>query len=785
MVLFVSSCWVLIRSSLFFLTSLITTYFFRFQIENSSKKDDSNCDGPQQKENQIVLATNELNSDDSENDEFGQNEISTSNFSFKFQFQSSDDIIRSIEKSELSISEGNNYHFFSEKDYTGFIEEPKVLCLSVKEAYVNSESSIHSNKETPPNSKLADRFLLEGGFEQFKQEKSVVHEKQLNCSDLDFFTREEKPEKLEVVVFSEDQLGKKDVSGEIKFLSEKDFIGSDSEQESISFSDIYSVKNQIIDSSSDSFLSEGEFIEFELKSEAQNYSENQMGMDFNEEIQNSKESHLQNSGNSDTESVNVSDDESSQINYSDLSDEFLSEHDFKRSKWELEDTDEEETEPIKDTKKSEKTHLEDPSILHKEYINFTNRPSSIQTNDSCNSEHESEDTDRQKSDDSNRLESLWEHQDLIEQLRLELKKVRATGLPTIFEESESPKIIDDLKPWKFEDKFLKEDPVGEMQKFYNSYRERMRKFDILNYQKMYAIGFLQLKDPFQPEIWRKISIPAITSLLSHNLWLGKRRKSDTDPSEKFVKELLSDLETVYVGQACLTWEILEWQYRKAKEVPESDPRGHRRQYNQVAGELQQFQVLAQRFLENEPFQGPRVQNYVKSRCVLRNLLQVPAIREDCLKDKKEGRRKGDNATTSEMLVQLLEESMRIFWEFIKADKDETSVILKGFLGTQPDFQDPADSELFIDIRASLQMKEKRLKDLVRSGNCLVKRFQKQQDRTDQALFFSQVDMKLVSRVLRMSRITSDQLLWCHKKLNRITLTDRKLHREPSFLLFPC
>ncbi|XP_077250034.1 uncharacterized protein LOC143889640 isoform X2 [Tasmannia lanceolata] len=646
MVLFVSSCWVLIRSSLFFLTSLITTYFFRFQIENSSKKDDSNCDGPQQKENQIVLATNELNSDDSENDEFGQNEISTSNFSFKFQFQSSDDIIRSIEKSELSISEGNNYHFFSEKDYTGFIEEPKVLCLSVKEAYVNSESSIHSNKETPPNSKLADRFLLEGGFEQFKQEKSVVHEKQLNCSDLDFFTREEKPEKLEVVVFSEDQLGKKDVSGEIKFLSEKDFIGSDSEQESISFSDIYSVKNQIIDSSSDSFLSEGEFIEFELKSEAQNYSENQMGMDFNEEIQNSKESHLQNSGNSDTESVNVSDDESSQINYSDLSDEFLSEHDFKRSKWELEDTDEEETEPIKDTKKSEKTHLEDPSILHKEYINFTNRPSSIQTNDSCNSEHESEDTDRQKSDDSNRLESLWEHQDLIEQLRLELKKVRATGLPTIFEESESPKIIDDLKPWKFEDKFLKEDPVGEMQKFYNSYRERMRKFDILNYQKMYAI-------------------------------------------------------------------------------------------------------------------------------------------EDCLKDKKEGRRKGDNATTSEMLVQLLEESMRIFWEFIKADKDETSVILKGFLGTQPDFQDPADSELFIDIRASLQMKEKRLKDLVRSGNCLVKRFQKQQDRTDQALFFSQVDMKLVSRVLRMSRITSDQLLWCHKKLNRITLTDRKLHREPSFLLFPC
>lgn len=88
---------------------------------------------------------------------------------------------------------------------------------------------------------------------------------------------------------------------------------------------------------------------------------------------------------------------------------------------------------------------------------------------------------------SNKLESLWEHQELIEQLKMELKKVKATGLPTILEESESPKITDDLKPWKI-DEFKREDCIGELHKFYKSYRERMRKFDIMNYQKMYAMG---------------------------------------------------------------------------------------------------------------------------------------------------------------------------------------------------------------------------------------------------------------------------------------------------------
>jgi hypothetical protein len=95
-------------------------------------------------------------------------------------------------------------------------------------------------------------------------------------------------------------------------------------------------------------------------------------------------------------------------------------------------------------------------------------------------------------EEEDELESLWEHQDLVEQLKLELKKVRSSvGLPTILEESDTPKApVEDLKPWSMDAKFLREDPMDELNKFYKSYRERMRKLDILCYQKMYAIGML-------------------------------------------------------------------------------------------------------------------------------------------------------------------------------------------------------------------------------------------------------------------------------------------------------
>ncbi|XP_062009927.1 uncharacterized protein LOC133726400 [Rosa rugosa] len=398
------------------------------------------------------------------------------------------------------------------------------------------------------------------------------------------------------------------------------------------------------------------------------------------------------------------------------------------------------------------------------------------------------------SEDPNTLETLWEHQELIEQLKMELKKVRVSGLPTILEESESPN-MEDLKPWKIDEKYHHVDRMSVLHKFYKTYRERLRKFDILSYQKLYAIGFLQSKDTFETFSSCKSSTPAIKSFLLQNFGLCKPKKisnSDSDPMVKFIRELHSELEVVYVGQLCLSWEFLQWQYEKALELWEYDEFGLR-SYNEVAEEFQQFQVLMQRFVENERFQGPRVETYVKNRCVMRNLMQIPVIREDSMKEKKKAKRKGkdnDDAVGSDILVEILQESIRTIWRFIRADKSaNTTDACRKRLNLE--VEDSLDPKLLVEVQADLQKKEKKLKELSRSENCILKRFKKhheeeeEEESAEHLYFFCQVDIKLVSRVLNMSSITTDQLVWCHNKLSRIHIVNRKIRVDPSFLLFPC
>lgn len=92
------------------------------------------------------------------------------------------------------------------------------------------------------------------------------------------------------------------------------------------------------------------------------------------------------------------------------------------------------------------------------------------------------------------LEYIWEHQDLIEQLKMEVRKVEAIGLlPTISEEpNQSPMYIKNLKIWKIDTELLNDEqhPSDELQRHHKIYREKMRKLDLLYHQKMYAIGKL-------------------------------------------------------------------------------------------------------------------------------------------------------------------------------------------------------------------------------------------------------------------------------------------------------
>ncbi|MED6130528.1 hypothetical protein PIB30_001614 [Stylosanthes scabra] len=326
----------------------------------------------------------------------------------------------------------------------------------------------------------------------------------------------------------------------------------------------------------------------------------------------------------------------------------------------------------------------------------------------------------------------WEHDDLVEQLKLELKNARQGGLATILEEDEEEIEEEDKEEKKEEDENEEE-----------------------------------ATEPLKPKM---------------------EGDEDLEQLEVEEKELHRDLELVYVGQVCLSWEILCWQHKKAQELQqEQQHQHHSHRYNIVAGEFQLFQVLLQRFIENEAFQGPRIHNYVKNRCVIRNLLQVPPIKDDSMKDRNMSKVDEEVPITSGRLADIIKECMRVYWEFVRADKDYGNVILKVSQQIGAQLKDPSISGLIDDMRAQLHKKEKWLKDLVRSGNCIVRKFQKHHElELDHEQLVAQVGLRLISRVLSMSKLRKEQVLWCNEKLHRIRFLSRKnVQVEPSFSLFPC
>lgn len=78
--------------------------------------------------------------------------------------------------------------------------------------------------------------------------------------------------------------------------------------------------------------------------------------------------------------------------------------------------------------------------------------------------------------------------------------------------------------------------------------------------------------------------------------------------------------------------------------------------------------------------------------------------EDKGKDRKKFRkREVDNyAITSDMLVEILEESIRTIWRFIRADKDASNLTNKSLKEHQVELQDPVDSQILVEIRMDLQ-----------------------------------------------------------------------------------
>lgn len=89
----------------------------------------------------------------------------------------------------------------------------------------------------------------------------------------------------------------------------------------------------------------------------------------------------------------------------------------------------------------------------------------------------------------------------------------------------------------------------------------------------------------------------------------------------------NELEGAYVAQICLTWEALNWNYKYFQRLRDSRRDSDHGCPAYIAQQFQQFQVLLQRYIENEPYEhGRRPEVYARMRGIAPKLLQVPEYR---------------------------------------------------------------------------------------------------------------------------------------------------------------
>lgn len=313
---------------------------------------------------------------------------------------------------------------------------------------------------------------------------------------------------------------------------------------------------------------------------------------------------------------------------------------------------------------------------------------------------------------------------------------------------------------------------------YEKYKERMHHFDILNYQQMHAVGFPQPQQLTKSRSQRMVS--SLRQLSS------RRRELGDDEIE--LQHQKDELETIYVSQTCLTWETLHWQYKKIQQLAASNSEPSPC-YDSSAEQFQYFQVLLQRFIENEPYdQGLRSQVYARCRYQLPKLLQVPAVKEAASVGKEEDQIPAEQTTlvTASQLVGIVEGAIMTFWAFLKADKEKISKKLN-MLWRQPKQMDSTDLALLKAIKSCLNKKEARLQELKRRRKCVRQKLRpdlslSKEEATEILLGF--IDIKIISRVLKMSRITKDHLRWCEEKLDKLVVSQGKLHRDYSPVFFP-
>ncbi|CAI9758659.1 unnamed protein product [Fraxinus pennsylvanica] len=288
--------------------------------------------------------------------------------------------------------------------------------------------------------------------------------------------------------------------------------------------------------------------------------------------------------------------------------------------------------------------------------------------------------------------------------------------------------------------------------FYRTYTERMRWFDTLSRDRLFGIN-----------------------AIVHGSWNKMDRKT-------IARSLESDLELIYVAQMCLSWEALYYQYRQIESIINTQKEASF--HNCTAGDFQKFQVLLERFMEEEKCKKcKRYSNFIHKRFSFKSLLQVPEVKGYV--EEENGTIRGEPIRASEAF-KAMEKCIKAFWLFVKSD-DKPLWKFKSILTIHsPRVEDPKDLELFYDLTKDLQKKGLLLKDLQGKKKFWLKRevnpMRRESEKID--VLLTTIDMKLVEIVLKMSIISTSHLKWCREKLNNLEFKEGKIFREHTGHLFP-
>ncbi|KAI4355920.1 hypothetical protein L6164_004644 [Bauhinia variegata] len=208
---------------------------------------------------------------------------------------------------------------------------------------------------------------------------------------------------------------------------------------------------------------------------------------------------------------------------------------------------------------------------------------------------------------------------------------------------------------------------------FEKYCERMLYFDRMSSQQLNEIG-KGSQNPSTPSP-RSSSRKLTSPLRCLSLKKFEEPHDETEHLRQPENDPYQDIEMAYVGHICLTWEALHCQYTQLSQKISWQPENPTC-YNHSAQQFQQFQVLLQRFIENEPFeQGLRAEIYTRTRNILPKLLQVPNIQGS---DHQSTEDDSNMRVLAPDLIRIIENSILTFHLFLKRDKKKSSGVINLF-----------------------------------------------------------------------------------------------------------